>query len=348
MTKPIQIKSNKDSSILEIGWNPTNVCNFKCRYCFPENNTGTHRTPSNLNLIVDNFRHTLDYYKENLGKTKFQFFVAGGEPTLWKELGTFISKIKEKHNVYFTLISNGSRTLRWWKEHAHEIDNAHLTHHLAEGDIEHITKVADILFESGAKTTVKVLMDPLHWDKGIEAVNYMKKNSQYSWFILTEKVIEPDAITNSINSKTLQYTPAQLKYLKRDLKRMPGILWFWKNRQLLKQEIRLHESRALLDNGKKINARPGTYLKDGWNNFKDWKCTIGINRLYIDWTGRLSGACTSKLFELDYYYNILDNDFKEKFAPSLVPTICKYTSCWCSPETHLTKHKIIPITEIKS
>ena len=206
--QPVKIVSTQKDNVLSIRWNPTNVCNYKCRYCFPDSNTGTHRAPKNLDLIIKNFKFLLNQYQEKLSKTKFQIYLAGGEPTLWKDLGVFLEEIKKEHNVYCTLISNGSRTIRWWQEYAHKIDNAHLTLHIAEGDVDHIIKVADLLYAAGAKVTVKVLMDTLHWDKGVEYIEKMKSESQHPWFIQVEKVIEQTADIN-----VPSYTSDQMKYI---------------------------------------------------------------------------------------------------------------------------------------
>jgi MoaA/NifB/PqqE/SkfB family radical SAM enzyme len=329
--KPIKITSRKPKNILHINWLPSNLCNFHCSYCYPGCNDGTHRAPRDINLLIKNTKYLFDRYTE-FGKTKFQVFLAGGEPTLWPQLEDFIKQIKEDHNVYFTLVSNGSRTLRWFEENGQFIDNAHLTHHLEEGNIEHITQVADILYEKGCKTTVKVLMKPSMWDEGIAAINYMKKNSKHSWFIVSGQVNEPD--------NSWKYTKEQEKYLKKELKRIPNLLWFWKNRHLLKEEIRLFESDAVLDNGKTKKALPSTYINHRWNNFQGWECNIGYDNLHIDWTGKvLAGSCGIKLLE-NKELNILSEDFIESFNLDLKPVVCPFTSCKCKPETHVDKQII--------
>lgn len=347
--KPIEIISNKSPNVLEIGWDPSNFCNFKCKYCFPGSNAGTHKFSDDLNLIVKNFTHLINFYKEKLGKDKVHLTIAGGEPTLWKHLAEFITKIKKDNNVYVSLISNGSRTLRWWEENAHLVDNAHLTHHIAEGDVSHIIAVADALHERGTKTTVKVLMDPNHWDEGIADIDLMKKHSRQRWFIMTAEVLD-----NTADPNIPRYTPEQLKYLKKDLKRLPSISWFWKNRRLIKDELRFFDSTAILEDGSKFKASPGAYFNKRWNNFKGWHCSIGIDRLYINWTGKIAGACNTKLFGLDDYFNITSPDFTEQFNPIFKKTTCTNDSCWCMPETHLSKinpgvtTKVIPIVDIRT
>jgi organic radical activating enzyme len=324
--KLTNIKTNINSTKLVIGWDPTNVCNFKCQYCHPGANAATDRAPSNLELVVNNFRFMLDEYTKKLGKTKFHFMIAGGEPTLWKDLGKFIVLIKEYHNVYVTIVSNGSRTLRWWEEYGHMVDDAHLTHHLEQGDVEHITKVADILYAKGAKTTVKVLMHPELWDQGIDNISYMKANSKHPWFIQTAKVIGD-----------IVYTESQIKYIDSDLKRLPNFMWFWKNRKLLKSEINLFDSTARTSTNTKLYARPGYYINNNLNNFNGWSCNIGLDRVYIGWAGNLSGTCGVKLFGANEYYNILSDQFKLEFKINSIPAICQSDKCWCKPETHLSK-----------
>jgi MoaA/NifB/PqqE/SkfB family radical SAM enzyme len=333
--QPVKIVSTQKDNVLGIRWNPTNVCNYKCRYCFPGSNNGTHRAPDNLDLIIKNFKFLLNQYKEKLGKDKFQIYFAGGEPTLWKDLGLFLEEIKKEHNVYCTLISNGSRTVRWWREYAGKIDNAHLTLHVAQGNVDHIIEVADLLYVAGTKVTVKVLMDPVCWNKGIEYIEKMKKESQYPWFIQVEKVIEQ---TTDFNVPA--YTNDQMKYIKRSIKRIPSLFWFWKNRSLIKDELRMWESKAIMDTGKVIWAKPGTYINNGWNNFKNWKCSIGLENIYVEWNGDIKGSCNTKLFNLNYYYNILDDKFTENFKLDAEPIICNYDSCWCSPENHISKIKV--------
>lgn len=332
MSELIKVESTRDPKHLDIRWLPNNVCNFKCRYCFPDSNTGTCRSPQDLDLIVNNFDHLINSYKEKLGKEKVNLYIAGGEPTLWKDLDRFIHSIKEKQDVYISLITNGSRTLRWWKDHGHNIDNVHLTHHVKQANLDHTIAVADILYNHGKKTTVKVLMDSTCWDECVSAVEYLKKNSKTKFFIQVAEVIEQDNLQH--------YTKEQKSYMKWGIKRIPPLTWFWKNRHFFKDgEIRYTESVGTFDNGKKIRAGSGTYLNKNLNTFKGWDCNIGLDSVFINFDGSIQGACGEKVYGLDYTYNILDTDFSKKFNIELKPTKCSQCICACSPETHLTKFK---------
>ena len=328
--KIIKIKSTQRSNILNIRWAPNNVCNFKCQYCFPDAHAGTYKSPNDLETLIKNFRHLFDYYKLNLNKDKFHLFLSGGEPTLWPKLGEFIKQIKEQHNVYITLVSNGSRTVRWWKEYGDYIDDAVLSFHVAQGDIDHHISVADSLHSLGKKVTVLVLMDPTIWDKSVESIEYMKKNSKHCWVIQAKEVVN-----------FLSYTADQKRFLSIENKRNPGIFWFIKNYSLLiNGTMRSTESVAELSNGSKFSATSDSYINKDLNRFLGWTCHIGIESLYINWTGDLQGSCGQSLFSRQDKFNILDDKFVEKFNPELLPVKCSILSCNCSPETHITKTNI--------
>ncbi len=344
--KPIKIVSTQKSNILEIRWNPNNVCNYKCEYCFPNTNTGDYLSPKDLDLVIKNFNHLIDRYKTKLGKTKIHLMMAGGEPTLWKDLSIFIREIKKENDIYLTLNTNGSRTLRWWKEYGHLIDNAHMSYHIAQAkNPDHMIAVADTLFEYNKKVTVKVLMDRKHWQEGLDVIEYMKKNSKHKWFIMTGEVIEPEVMNLAgikvIDASDIQLTKDQKKFLKNSLKRIPSPLWIWKNRKLVfGGQIRLYESTAYLENGKSLKAKSNTYINNNWNNFEGWSCDIGLDSVYIHWDGEIKGSCMQTIYGLDQPFNILDSDFVEKFDPEFKPSICSKKNCYCSPETHISKFKL--------
>jgi len=330
MSKLIKIESTRDPSHLDLRWLPNNVCNFKCRYCFPGSNSGEFRSPKDMDLIVNNFNHLIKTYETRLGKKKTHLQIIGGEPTLWKDLDQFVSRIRENNNIYISLVTNGSRTLRWWEEHGENIDNVHLTHHVKEADVDHTIAVADTMFEFNKKITVKVLMDSTCWDDCVATVEYMKKNSKHKWFITVAEVIEQD--------NKQHYTKEQKAYMKWGVKRMASLTWLWKNRHLLKNgEIRYTESIGTFDDGKKIRAGSQTYLNKNLNSFTGWKCNIGLDSVFINFDGTIQGACGEYIYGLDYFHNILDKDFTTKFNIDLKQATCSKCLCVCSPETHITK-----------
>ena len=331
MTYPVKIKSSKLDNILDVTWDLTNHCNFHCRYCFPGSNAGTHKVDIDLNLLVDNFTHLANQYKTKLGKDFIHLKFSGGEPTLWKDFGKFILKLKEANNLYIGVISNGSRTLRWWKDYGYLIDNATLSLHIAEADIDHTIAVADTMAMLGKKVTVLVLMDPDRWDECVAAVEYMKSTAKEKWFIEVKTIVDTAEFK-------VTYTKEQQQYLLKEIKRMPGLLWFIKNIKLIANGlIRRYQSVATLDNGSTLKATSSGYISRGWDRFVGWECAIGLETLYIKWDGTIKGSCGQIIYGLDYSYNILDSNFIEKYDPNFITSICQQPHCVCLPDTHVSK-----------
>jgi len=324
MKQIVSIVSTQPKDHLNIGWATSNICNFKCRYCFPGSNEGDAPNPKNVDLIVNNITHLINHYRTTLDKKFFHLTVLGGEPTVWKDFGNFLEKIKLVDGVYVSILSNGSRTLRWWREYGGLIDNLTLSLHVSQADLDHSIQVADIVYGLGKKVTVQVLMDTDCWDQCVEAVDYLKKNSRYPWMIETKPVVH----------STVEYTPIQTEYLKSSLKRYPTFTWLLKNiRYLFNGHIRLYRSIAKFNDGTKLKAKPSTYILSGNTKFKGWSCDIGIESILIDQYGNINGSCGQTLFNT----NILDNNFISKFNPHLGATICNMDACICLPATHASK-----------
>jgi MoaA/NifB/PqqE/SkfB family radical SAM enzyme len=343
MTQLISIKTTQPNDEMNITWAPTNVCNFECRYCWPDANSGTHPPTKDLETVVKNMDHILTVYRDRLGKTKLRINFAGGEPTIWPGLETVIERLSEKHSIYWGIVTNGSRTIRWWNDFGHLFDNIQISYHIAQADLEHTIAVADMLYEKGIKVTVRIMMDSANWDRGIAALNHMKTKSKHKWFIDVAEVLEdhiPEKVI-PIYQDGRVYSQGQRKFLKNQHKRIPSIFWILKNiKLLLTGKIKLYESIAYFDNGSQIKAVPNFYTNQHLNDFRGWSCNIGLERFYISWDGSIKGSCGQRLFGLDKDLNILDKDFIDTFNTPLIPSICTIPKCYCGPEMHVTKHKL--------
>ena len=148
---PVRIINTQDKDLLQIRFFPTDFCNYNCSYCFSDLQN-KYRYPKNTDLVINNFRRIFNFYHKNFNKTKIQLIISGGgEPTLWPDLERFCKKLKESHNVIIQLISNGSRTIRWWEKNSHYFDSVVLSCHNEFVDIDHYIEVADTLFKNDIK-----------------------------------------------------------------------------------------------------------------------------------------------------------------------------------------------------
>lgn len=319
----IEIKQNLDKKLIRIGIILSNYCNYKCWYCWPEANAGTIKYPDAKKLIP-NLAHLLDYYKKNAGKTKFDFNLAGGEPTNWKEFIPFVSYFKEHYGVKMTVHTNGSRKLDWWEKAYPYLDNVSISVHHEFADAQHIKEVADFLHSKKVPVYTQVLMDPQAWDKCMSLVEELK-TSKYHWSIRYNEVIHP----------TLSYTEEQKRVV--NSVRARGQKWWW----FLLYNRSYHVNTVLVkENGTYEHVSENHILINKLNNFKGWQCNLGIDWINIASTGHITGYCPNQIYNTDTVYNLFDSDFKEKFDPVIAPVICEQNSCICVLDTNMPKKKV--------
>lgn len=330
MKEIIRIDSNIPNEILRIELFLSNVCNYNCWYCFPGSHEGDKYWPK-YEQIVDKLSYVIDYYKKTLNKKTIHLHIIGGEPTLWKDFGKFVEFFNKNKGCVISISSNGSRTIRWWEEYGHYVSHVMLSCHHEKVDTTHILTIADVLYKKNITVNAMVLMDPSNWNRCIDIVNSLKK-SNYRWPITAVEV----------HHSTLSYSVSQKEYLKHSIKRYPELNYWFRSQKILQKNPTVH-----------YNDNTSAKVKSNWlsltdnNRFKDWECNLGIDTLFIDTNGEMRGACGQPLYNLNYYYNIYDFDFTNKFNPKLVPTICiKDSACSCQPEITARKRKIIPIVSV--
>jgi organic radical activating enzyme len=306
-----------------------NLCNYSCWYCFPGSNEGTDRWPD-YKILSQNLKHLFNYYK-TIGKDIFEIHLIGGEPTLWANLGEFVKELKSDHNCIISMSSNASRTLRWWQEYGKYFDKVILSAHYEKINIPHYIDVADCLYDQKVIVTGIVLMDPANWQTCIDIVAQLK-TSKRRWGIDVQEIL--------LHNKTVEYTDEQRDVLKKHRLRRANPFWFLSNNK----HTLLHTT-VTHTNGISEVVKSNEIVLNKWNQFKDWDCNLGIDSIYIDSKGLLTGACGNKLYNLNYNFDLRSADFIEKFNPTLTSTICQQEHCFCQPEANLTKHKIIPIIQ---
>lgn len=330
MKNIVEVKSDKPSTHLRIEYMVGNYCNFSCWYCGPHANGGTHRWHEDTEFLLKNFRHMFDFFMKN-GKTSFELNLLGGEPALWPDVAYFSKEIKRTHPVEVTMTTNGSRTLRWWDQNADAFDKIRFSCHPNEVDVDHYINVLDLVFSKGISMNALVLMDPTNWDRSIEIIEKCKK-SKYPWFLNAVEVFSEH-----------QYTEEQRKYIAKCVKRRPSIWW------ILKHDIKsFKKPRVVFEDGKSKYIERNFLSLNDLNHFKGWSCNVGLDNINIQKDGILTGTCNMKLYGKDFYYNIYDVDFVEKFNPELKPVICEVDSCWCQPEQLLDKKKVLNPEQVQS
>ena len=331
---PIAVVNTSTDDELSIEMIIGTTCNFKCSYCFPECNDGKYRWPvgSQVDAIHKNLSYLFDVYKA-YGKTKFAILITGGEPTLWPELGSFARYFKEKYDARISISTNGSRTMRWWKQHAHNFSSIGVSVHNEESDIEQIIELLDwVYLNTDTAVHAAVLMDNKNWDKCVSMVERLQQHN-VPWLVRAREVIDGNDI--------VEYTSSQLKYLENKTKKSPPLEYRKKMEQENKINDRIGKAFTIYNDSKEDFSSVKWYANN-WHLVKGWKCSLGVDRFVVNPDGMISGSCKAdNVFNLESPLNIYDNALPDKFSlKDINPLICKMPACMCSTELALSKEMV--------
>lgn len=329
----VKIHNNWPDDVFNIDINIGNYCNYKCWYCWPEANYGTHKFPD-IDVITKNISHLITYIKLNSNKKVFDVHLSGGEPSHWPKLLEFIKFLKEEHGCLISMTSNGSKNMDWWEKAAPYFDRVHLSCHHEFVELEHFRNVCDYLFEQGVVSSVSAMIDPTNWDKCMDMVDYLK-GSRHRWTIRYVEII----------NSTVTYTEEQKQVLALYRARRVHPLWFWWHNKYYLSKVTVTDST-----GKKHSIQDNELLSKKLNSFYGWECSVGIHWINVSMSGEIGGTCRQIPYDEVKRYNLYDPEFTEKFKPVFSPVICRQAVCNCSQEINMPKHKVenkkvIPIYE---
>jgi len=316
-----RVENNQPDNVLRIEYMLGNICNQKCSYCFPGSNEGDQPWPD-IDLVKQNISHLLDYYKTH-GKNCFNIFFVGGEPTLWKDFIDLCKFLKSKYDCILEISTNGTRSSAWWNQASQYLDHVNISVHHEYGKINKISKLADYLYEQGVFVNVDVLIDPNYFEKCVEQVDQLKQG-KYKWPIVAKVVHYNGAV---------RYDELQLKYFDESIKQYPSVEWFLTTSKKPRTEITITKN----DNTSIVTNSDSWITRNNLNKFKGWNCNLGIDHIKIFYNGNITGNCQQKLYNLNFYYNLYDLDFVNKFNPNFCSVICSKNICGCTGEIGIKK-----------
>ena len=284
---PIKMERAIPRKYKTVEWKIHNVCNFDCSFCGDENKTGTERW------------HTIDKYKAVSKKLMVQaekenkfiwFQITGGEPTLYPKLPELLSFIRENgHKV--AMISNGSRTLRWWKELAemNVLDILFLTHHTEQDkDEQHTIDVANIFHDTATDVRIQVTAPIALLEEGNRRHQLFLENtgaisSLKAIFYYTNGSFSPREIA--------QYTPEQTKLLLENISR-PGKLRSTKKMAFMPMNSQYGTKMSVeYEDGSSNTLSVYELVEHKMNNYNGWKCSIGRDLITIQHELIYRGVC---------------------------------------------------------
>lgn len=298
-----------------VDWDITSRCNFSCYYCNPEAHDGKYNFPtlSTAKSLVEKIQ---EEYRDIKKFAVYNIF--GGEPTIWRELPEFSRHVKQINpSNIVQLLTNGNRTLNWWKKNSPYIDKIIVSVHVAQSDIVELVnkfnEVADDIV-----IDFQLAMDKQIFDKCVEFYKYAEENLHPNISLkakplrkilgdseLMPYTVEQKSILSTLKNKNGRYIDGIASPM---IKKYKG--------NIVDQDVDITD--LVLKN------------ENNWNN---WACWIGIDTINITREGNITigSQCNPDL--------ILGNINNLDFKFPLKPIICKYQTCGCYADIHTRKVK---------
>ena len=304
-----------DMKYVYVDWDITSRCNFSCYYCNPEAHDGKYNFPS-----LDIAKNFVDKVNEQYsGIKEFAVYnIFGGEPTIWRELPAFSEYIKSINSKnILQLLTNGNRTLKWWKRNAPYIDKIIVSVHVAQTDIVELVNKFNQLADN-IVIDFQLAMDQVIFDECVEAFKYAELHLHPNISLKSKPLRKILG-----DSELMPYTLEQKTILSK-LRNKNGIYIDGMASPMIKKY-----QGNIVDRDVDIT----NLVLNKENNWNGWACWIGIDTINITREGNVTigSQCNPDII----LGNIRDLDFNFP----LKPIVCKYQTCGCYADIHTRKVK---------
>lgn len=321
-----------------IDWGLGNTCNYRCTYCDESSYGGDQPWPE-VDTAFNFVKRTTDHYR-SIGKQKIVWNLLGGEPTVWKDFSKFFNRVKEYDpDCIVRVLTNGSRTLNWWKRNANLFDEVIVSWHPENADYVHCTEVLNILYDAGVVTSVQVCMYPPLEDHCLEAAKYYYENAKCGSVIaksLQVTIVDDETFDYSADFlEEIKKYEGEPKYHKTELKNNNEfeheLNKFKQNRPAYGKLMRFVNTYT----GKTEFTQSNDTMSAGRNSWKGWMCNIGIETLKVDVRGAVTSGSSCFLKLTHGTMNDPDN-----IEFPVTGRICEYDWCSCVADVEATKYRV--------
>jgi MoaA/NifB/PqqE/SkfB family radical SAM enzyme len=293
-----------------VNWCLGNTCNYSCSYCPANLHNGTNPWPT-----PDTIKNFILKIKETHPNKKLYFEFTGGEVTLYKHF-IDICRYCTEQGVKVGLISNGSRTLRYWKENKQYFDHVCLSFHPEFGDADHFIEVVKIL-NNDVRTHVNIMMSPTEFDYCFDVANKVKDLGNISM------ALQP--LIHDFGEVLFDYTEEQKKVIDEQHSLISRHIKFDKSFEYYRGAMKM-----VYPDGTSMVSSAHRFINDKENDWSGWKCYAGVEQLIVDQRGMISrGWCLEG--------GTIGSIFDENLALPTEPIVCTKTMCHCNFDIMSTK-----------
>ena len=319
--QPTKIQTYEEFPYKLIEWKLHDKCNYDCFFCGDENKLGKvgwYDLETNKKLVDS-------IVKSAEGKPLWIQFT-GGEPTLYPKFIELLEYVKSKQ-VLVNIISNGSRTIRYWKELRDKktVDLVTITFHSQHKvDYKHIAEIANLFLYEETFVVIIVTYVKESVDYALEGIEYLKENTaclistnamDIVPYTIDENTIGKEKFDKILNEYNLSFGK---KHAEKTPSQIDPTLKPWKMKAQVTYDDNTIEEKNVVQ-----------MMKLGENNFLGYECYAGIDSMNIENGFKFRGGCKRD---------------KTPFTPENLtffdkPFICDVTSCFCHMDMITTKIK---------
>lgn len=315
---PIKVELTSPRNFKFIEWKIHNVCNYDCSFCGSENKQGDQRWMS-----IDDYKKHVDRIAAISQGSDFFIQITGGEPTLYPKLIELLRYIKSLGGGT-GLISNGSRTIRWWEElkKSECLDYLVITYHSEQtDDYDHVIDVMNVFHNEPTDVVCLITHVIESVDQSIKALDSIVEKTGVVCILKAMMIGSYDIYS--------LYTESQLKKVK-ESNLVIGKLRATKKQPAKKYDL-AHDINVTYNNGSVEFTSTQTLMKNKSNNFFGWSCLVGNNSMRIDYDVVHRGVC-----EVGESRSLADDDLN--FTNDYIT--CTRNTCFCTTDLVATKIRV--------
>lgn len=321
---PIKVVTDNRPKSLFIEWKLHDKCNYDCVFCTDENKAGVKGWFS-----LEKNKEIADAIHKMCDGKPYWIQFTGGEPTLYPQFKELLTHIK-KNGGYIRVISNGSRTIRWWKEvkEANLMDMLFITFHSQQNaSYKHVAEVLNLFHDTPTVTIGIITYIKKTVKYALEGAEYLMKNTG-SWVSLNAMDLLDGYIDDTVVSEEdyekIQYYTTRLAD-RHDTKMPTNIPEDIIGNGTLQTKITYSDGSVEVGD-------PTLLMKTKKNQFKGWKCEAGLDTMLIHSDMIYRGGCArgGKPFKSIEDIKFFDEAF-----------VCDTDLCFCATDMITPKYRDI-------
>ncbi len=296
-----------------VDWMLGNSCSYACSYCPKALHDGSVRWQT-ADAVLAFYDLLHRHYVHHRGRRVWLQFT-GGEPTMHPRIIPLLEAATER-GFSVSLISNASRTLRFWQRITPHLNSVILTYHNEFAELPHFLEVGSLL-AGQMPVHINVTMRPDHFDRTLQEATALRQAMPSASITLKPLRIGFDAVL-------FDYTPEQLAVMNSGLPATGPVQGAMPRGTMTAQGPGLPPQKV----------RANEFMIRAENRWSGFLCNAGLESLRVKGDGGVTRAVCSVGGEI--------GRLGGEIALPAAPVLCNAGVCACVADILITKTKAEP------